>query len=306
MIKPRFAWNRTSGRCQAIITSKTGSNSYKILKELERCQTRNECQEQFNTYLKTLEPRLECADCFDVFPSIETGSVNLVLADLPYGTTHCEWDSVLPLDKLWAEYKRILKSNGIVALTATQPFAWRLCASNPDWFKYEIIWEKPNGTNPLLVKVQPFRVHENVLIFYNGGKTTYNPQMTYGHRTYTGFKDESKTIGEAFTGRGDNKRGLKSRHRENTDGSRYPRSVQFFKQERGNHPTKKPVDLMAWLIRTYTNPGDLVLDNTMGEGTTGIACVREARRFIGIEINSSYFTTAKNDINNEVKRCRSI
>jgi len=228
------------------------------------------------------------SDCFRVFPQIKSGSVDMILADLPYGTTACPWDSVLPLNDLWREYKRILKKKGVVVLTAAQPFTWKLCASNPEWFKYELIWEKPNGTNPMLVKKQPFRVHENILVFAPGS-TTYNPQMTYGHSTYSGFDDPSKGIGEAYNGSG---KGLTSRHRVNTDGSRYPRSVQRFSQDRGGHPTKKPVALMAWLIRTYSNPGDLVLDNTMGEGTTGVACVQEKRSFIGIELNEGYFGKA--------------
>ena len=205
-------------------------------------------------------------DCFKIFPLIKDHTVDMVLADLPYGTTACQWDSVLPLPKLWKEYVRILKPNGIVVLTAAQPFTWRLCASNPDLFKYELIWEKSNGTNPMLVKKQPFRVHENVLVFYKK-QPTYNPQMTYGHSNYSGFDDKTKFIGEVYNGSGDTAKKLTSRHKNNTDGSRYPRSVQRFSQDRSGHPTKKPTDLMAWLIRTYTNPGDLVVDNTMGEGT---------------------------------------
>lgn len=231
-------------------------------------------------------------DCFTVLPQIEDHSLDMILADLPYGTTACSWDSVLPLDKLWGEYKRVIKKNGAIILTAAQPFAWRLCASNPDWFKYEIIWEKPNGTNPMLVKKQPFRTHENVLVFYQK-QPTYNPQMTYGHSNYSGFYDDEKFIGEVYNG--DDKK-LISKHKKNTDGSRYPRSVQKFAQDRSGHPTKKPVELMAWLIRTYTNVGDTVLDNTMGEGTTGIACVKENRKFIGIELNANYFNTSVENI----------
>jgi site-specific DNA-methyltransferase (adenine-specific) len=230
-------------------------------------------------------------DCFKVFPVIKDHTVDMVLADLPYGTTACSWDSVLPLSELWKEYTRILKPNGVAVLTSAQPFTWKLCASNPDLFKYEIIWEKSNGTNPMLVKKQPFRVHENVLVFYEK-QPTYNPQMTYGHSNYSGFDDKTKFIGEVYNGSGDTAKNLTSRHKNNTDGSRYPRSVQKFSQDRSGHPTKKPTDLMAWLIRTYTNPGDLVVDNTMGEGTTGVACVRENRKFIGIELNPVYFNTA--------------
>lgn len=209
----------------------------------------------------------------------------MVLADLPYGTTACKWDSTLDMTRLWAEYKRLLKPNGVVVLTAAQPFTWRLCASNPEWFRYELIWEKSNGTNPLLVRKQPFRCHENILVFYQR-QPTYNPQMTYGHSNYSAFVDEQRSIGEAYGG-------MSSRHQGNTDGSRFPRSVQYFQQERGGkHPTQKPVALMAWLIRTYTDPGELVVDNTMGSGTTGVACQQEGRRFVGIELDETYYATA--------------
>lgn len=237
------------------------------------------------------EVSLWLADCFAVFPAIKPQSVDLILADLPYGTTACPWDSVLPLDKLWQEYARIKKPNTAILLTAAQPFAWRLCASKPEWFKYDIIWEKPNGTNPLLIKQQPFRSHESILVFYER-QPIYHPQMTYGHACSKAFADASKTIGQVYNGVRTQRNRLISRHRANTDGSRYPRSVQRFEQERTGHPTKKPVDLMRWLIRSYSNPGDVVLDNTMGEGTTGIACLHEERRFLGIEQDEGYYTTA--------------
>ena len=231
------------------------------------------------------------ADCFTVFPTLPDGSVDLILADLPYGRTACGWDTPLDLPALWAAYTRLLKPKGAVILTATQPFTWQLCASNPAWFKYELIWQKPNGTNPLLVHKQPFRVHENILVFYQQ-QPTYNPQKTTGHGTSAAFADPSKTLGEAYSG--PKKRGnrLISMHRANTDGTRFPRSVQNFDQERTGHPTKKPVALMAWLIRTYSHPGDLVLDNTMGEGTTGVACLQEGRGFLGMEQDAAYFNTA--------------
>lgn len=256
----------------------------------------NNIQEIINPQWKKDNIALYCEDCFKIFPFVQNGSIDMILADLPYGTTACKWDSVLPLSELWKEYNRIIKPNGAIVLTATHPFTWKLCASNPKMFRYELIWEKSNGTNPLLVKKQPFRVHENILVFYKK-QPTYNPQMTYGHSTYRGFKDESKFIGEVYNGKEDSKH-LISKHKNNTDGSRYPRSVQKFSQDRSGHPTKKPTDLMAWLIRTYTNENETVMDNTMGEGTTGVACVRENRKFIGIEINPEYFNTAIKNISN--------
>lgn len=236
-------------------------------------------------------------DCFKIFPSIEDGSVDLILADLPYGVTACSWDSVLPLDKLWEEYKRIIKSNGAIVLTATQPFTWKLCSSNPYMFKYDIIWEKPNGTNPLLIKKQPFKVHESLLVFYNK-QPTYNPQMTYGSSKYKSYENEDKTLGEVFSGSKEKKQSLISLHRANTDGSRYPRSVIRCPQDRSGHPTKKPVALMSWIINTYTNMGETVLDNTMGEGTTGVASIINNRKFIGMEISKQYFEVAQNSMDN--------
>jgi DNA modification methylase len=237
--------------------------------------------------------KLWCADCFDVLPTMKPCSVDLVLADLPYGVTACDWDTMFPLEQLWKHYERLLKPNAAVILTAVQPFTWQLCASKPDWLKYELIWEKPNGTNPLLTKVRPFNVHETILIF-SPGTPTYHPQMTYGHACAPGFEDASKTIGAAYTGTGPRKQRLISKHRANTDGSRYPRSIQRFAQERGTgQPTKKPVALMQWLVRSYSNAGDLVLDNTMGYGTTGVACIKERRCFWGIEKSAEQYHVAE-------------
>lgn len=235
-------------------------------------------------------------DCFAILPTLESHSIDMILADLPYGVTACSWDSVLSLDLLWKEYKRIIKRNGAIVLTATQPFAWKLCASNSDWFRYEIIWEKPNGTNPLLVAKQPFRCHENILVFYQY-QPTYHPQMMYGKSTYKEFNDSSKSIGEAYAGTANT---LISKHKSNTTGARFPRSVQKFEQDRSGHPTKKPVALMSWLIRTYTEKNERVLDNTMGEGTTAVACVQEQRQCIGIELDSLYFETACRSVEQEM------
>ena len=238
--------------------------------------------------------RLWHADCFDILPNIPDHSVDLIFADLPYGVTACHWDSVLPLDKLWEHYRRIVKKNGVVILSGTQPFTWKLCASNPDWFRYEIIWEKANGTNPLLAKKQPLRVHENVLVFYPK-QPTYNPQMSYGHVQYSGFSDDTKYVGEVYGGE---KNRLISMHQDN-DGSRYPRSIQRFPHDSEGtkgHPTKKPTALMLWLVKTYTNENDMVLDNTMGGGTTGVACAKSKRKFIGIELEKKYFDMAVENI----------
>lgn len=221
-------------------------------------------------------------NCLELLAKVPSASVQLVLTDLPYGTTSCPWDSVIPLDRMWAELLRIGTKNCVFVFTAQQPFTWALCASNPAMFKYELIWEKPNGTSPFQAKVMPMKRHENVLVFARG-KMTYNPQMVEG-KPYTWNSKRSK--GEA------------SRISQVADqpivnqGTRFPGSVLRFNQERGLHPTQKPVALMEWLIRTYSNPGDRVLDITMGSGTTGVAALNTGRCFTGMELSPSYFEVA--------------
>lgn len=222
-------------------------------------------------------------DCFNVLPGIEAGSVSLVLTDLPYGTTACKWDSVLPLDDLWHQLHRVAKPNAVFVFTAQQPFAWVLCASNPAELRYELIWEKPNGTNPFQAKRMPMKKHENVLVFSRGGASTYNPQMTAGKP----YKWNSRRSGGEAGGI------IQSKETPiDNKGTRYPGSVLRFPQERGLHPTQKPVALMEWLIRTYSNPGDIVLDVTMGSGTTGVAAVNAGREFLGVELEQRYYNTA--------------
>ena len=228
-------------------------------------------------------------DCLEILPTLEDNSVDMVLVDLPYGTTACKWDSIIPLDKLWEQYNRICKEDGAMVFTAAQPFTTILAASNLDNFRYEWIWEKPQGTNPMNAKVMPLKSHENILVFYRK-KPVYNPQMWYS-TPYGGFSSEESKIGEVYGS-------AKSKHRDNPEGSRYPKTVLRFKQQKGFHPTQKPIDLMEYLIKTYTNEGETILDNTMGSGTTGVACMNTGRKFIGIEMEEKYFKIAENRINN--------
>lgn len=232
---------------------------------------------------------LYLGNCLDILKEVEDNSVNMVLCDLPYGTTACSWDSIIPLEPLWEQYNRICKENAAMVFTAAQPFTTILAASNIKNFKYEWIWEKPQGTNPMNAKVMPLKSHENILVFYRK-KPTYNPQMWFS-TPYSGFSSETSKIGEVY-----NK--AKSKHRDNPEGSRYPKTILKFKQEKGLHPTQKPVELMRYLIRTYSNKNDTILDNTMGSGTTGVACVLENRKFIGIENDEKYFKVAQNRIEN--------
>jgi site-specific DNA-methyltransferase (adenine-specific) len=232
---------------------------------------------------------LHLGDCLDILPTLADNSVDMVLVDLPYGTTACKWDSIIPLDKLWEQYNRICKEDGAMVFTAAQPFTTILAASNFDNFRYEWIWEKPQGTNPMNVKVMPLKSHENITVFYKK-KPTYNPQMWHS-TPYNGFSSDTSKIGEVYGS-------AKSKHRDNPEGSRYPKTVLKFKQEKGLHPTQKPVALMEYLIKTYSNEGETVLDNCMGSGTTGVACVNTNRDFIGIEMDETYFNISKNRINN--------
>ena len=230
---------------------------------------------------------LKLGECLDKLTEISDASVDMILTDLPYGTTACSWDSIIPLDKLWEQYNRVVKENAAMVFTASQPFTTILASSNIKNFRYEWIWQKPQGTNPMNAKIMPLKSHENILVFYKT-KPTYNPQMTKG-TPYGGFKSETSTIGEVY-GK------AKSVHRNNPEGTRYPKTILKFKQEKGLHPTQKPVPLMEYLIKTYTNEGDVVLDSTMGSGTTGVACLNTSRKFIGIEKDPIYFQKAQERI----------
>jgi DNA modification methylase len=234
---------------------------------------------------------LHMGDCLEILPTIADNSVDMVLVDLPYGTTACKWDSIIPLDKLWEQYNRICKKDGAMVFTAAQPFTTILAASNLENFRYEWIWEKPQGTNPMNAKVMPLKSHENILIFYRK-KPVYNPQMWYS-TPYSGFSSDTSKIGEVYGS-------AKSKHRDNPEGSRYPKTVLRFKQEKGLHPTQKPVDLMEYLIKTYSNEGDTVLDPCMGSGTTGVACMNTGRNFIGIEKEENYYKIAEQRISSTV------
>lgn len=227
---------------------------------------------------------LHHADCFDVFPTLESQSVDMVLADLPYGTTQCAWDSQLPLEALWKAYRRICR--GPVVLFAQSPFDKVLGASNLRQLKYEWIWEKTNATGHLNAKKAPMKAHENVLVFYDR-QPTYNPIKTTGH---------ARKVAKSKSREGSKVYGEQSRLDSYDSTERYPRSVLVYpsdKQQSKLHPTQKPVALCEYLIRTYTNPGDLVLDNCMGSGTTGVACLHTGRRFIGIERDPIHFATAQ-------------
>jgi site-specific DNA-methyltransferase (adenine-specific) len=231
--------------------------------------------------------RLELGDCLEIMPSIPDGSVDLILCDLPYGTTACKWDSVIPFEPLWAQYRRIAKRNAAIVLTASQPFTSALVLSAPDIFKYALVWEKASATGVLDCKFRPLKAHEDIAVFSaagcsNGSKPAmrYEPQMTEG-KPYSTKRNQTETQ-KSFS-----RSNVKRTDTVNT-GTRYPRSVMRFANETGLHPTQKPVALMEYLIRTYTNEGETVLDNCMGSGTTGVACANTGRNLIGIERDDKY------------------
>lgn len=225
--------------------------------------------------------QLHLGDCLEILPTLPAGSVDLVLCDLPYGTTQNKWDSVLPLDVLWREYWRVCK--GAVVLTASQPFTATLTVSGSDAFRYAWVWEKSAATGHLNAKRMPMKLHEDVLVFFLKS-APYNPQ---------GLTPLGKVVRRGGNGGNFGVSGTENFQ----EWTNYPRSILRFSHEgKPVHPTQKPVALMEYLIRTYTNEGDTVLDNTMGSGTTGVACANTGREFIGIEKDPGYFEIAEKRI----------
>ncbi len=216
-------------------------------------------------------------------------SIDMILCDMPYGTTACKWDTIIPFEPLWKEYKRVIKDNGAIVLTASQPFTSKLVMSNIKMFKYEWIWEKTIGTNFMFVKNQPSKKHENILVFYDK-QPTYNIQfedgVPYSDKRTHRYKNESGCDRESIADlmKQGNKIPIKNK------GVRYPSTVQLFSNGNNSnvHPTQKPVALFEYLIKTYTNEGDIILDNCIGSGTTAVACVHLKRHYIGFETSKKY------------------
>lgn len=231
--------------------------------------------------------RLMQGDCLELMADIPDGSVDMVLCDLPYGTTRNKWDAVIPFEPLWAHYKRIVKDNGAIVLFSAEPFTSALIMSNPRMFRYDLIWEKTAAAGHLNSKRMPLRAHENICMFYKR-MPLYNPQFSEG-KPYTATRRSfSSNYGQQSP-----------TTVTNSDGKRYPRSVvraQTHTNGSKLHPTQKPVPLLEYLIKTYTNEGETVLDNCMGSGSTGVACVNTGRHFIGIELDPDYFKIAEERI----------
>ena len=244
---------------------------------------------------------LHLGDCLEVMQGIPDGSVDAVICDPPYGTTACKWDSVIPFEPMWAQLKRIVTPNGAIVLTASQPFTSALVMSNVGMFKYCWVWEKTRPTGHVNAKNKPMKAHEDVAVFSTGttvhasqseSRMIYNPQ---GLQSVNILKKQD-TPGRRAMGAGSTvstRPSTKATHMQTE--TNYPRSIVKISSESMNvHPTQKPVALMEYLIKTYTNAGETVLDFTMGSGTTGVACVNTGRKFIGIEMDPVHFATAKN------------
>jgi site-specific DNA-methyltransferase (adenine-specific) len=229
-------------------------------------------------------------DCLEVMKGIPDGSIDLILCDLPYGTTACKWDTVIPFEPLWAQYKRVIKGNGAIVLFGSEPFSSALRMSNIKQYKYDWVWDKITGRGHLVAKIRPMAQHENIIVF-GQGKIQYNPQMILMDKPQRGKSMESSRtsiMGGKTTGKSE---AIIRTHK-------YPKTI-ITQGVDGKyvHPTQKPVALLEYLIKTYTNEGETVLDNCMGSGSTGVACVNTGRNFIGIELDEGYFKIATDRIN---------
>lgn len=236
-------------------------------------------------------------DCMELMSRIPDGSIDMVLSDLPYGTTRCRWDAPINLQELWKQYRRVVKENGTIVLFSAQPFTTELISSNKAMYRYEWIWRKTQPSGFMNAKKMPLRTHENIEIFYRK-PPTYNPQMTHGHqrKTATAYGTRESDGNSCY--------GREERNYTYDSTDRYPVDVLQYStgdKTKRLHPTQKPVDLLEYLVKTYTNPGETVLDNCMGAGSTGVACLNTGREFVGIELDPEYYQIAKERIEQHVE-----
>lgn len=235
-------------------------------------------------------------DCLELMKDIPDESIDFICCDPPYGTTSIKWDEVLDYGQMWEQYGRIIKPKGVIALFGSQPFSAHLICSKSEWFRYELIWNKNKCGSPGLAKKRPMKTHENILIFYKNAGGTYNPQMEKGDP----YARKSKNP-EGYVGRkNDHGYGMKPRKEFENKGTRYPKSIlnisRDFSAQQQVHPTQKPVPLLEWLIKTYSNEGETVLDNCMGSGSCGVAAINTNRKFIGMEYDDEYYQICKERI----------
>lgn len=241
--------------------------------------------------------KLYKGDCLEIMKEIPDKSIDMILCDLPYGTTSCKWDIIIPFDLLWEQYNRIIKKDGPILLFGSEPFSSKLRMSNIEKYKYDWIWNKKLAGNGILAKKQPLKIHEIVSVF---NSKIYIPQMTKG-------KLRKKMTRNPKVSEINNGDGIK-RTKETFNDEYYPTSIQEFtlaNLRKGRlHPTQKPVELLEYLIKTYTNENEIVLDNCMGSGSTGVACVNINRKFVGIEKEEKYFEIAKERINKHIENIK--
>lgn len=233
-------------------------------------------------------------DCLEGMKLIPDKSIDMILCDLPYGTTACKWDNVIPFEPLWEQYNRIIKNNGAIALTACQPFSSALVLSNINLFKHEWIWQKEQGVGFQVAKYRPMQEHEHVLVF-GKGRLNYHPQMEELNKpTKQNRKSNNGDSGSSPLKYSDNRVSVYT--------EKYPTSIKKFIRDKGLHPTQKPVALFEYLIKTYTNENETVLDNCIGSGTTAIACINTNRNYIGFELDTGYFDIANKRISEHNKQ----
>lgn len=231
-------------------------------------------------------------ECIEEMKKIADKSIDMILCDLPYGTTKNRWDVIIPFEDLWKEYNRIIKDNGAIVLFGNQPFTSKLVMSNEKRFRYSLVWEKNKFSDFLNAKRKPMKIHEDILIFYKK-QPTYNPQYTYG-KPYKRWNTQEAVDKQTNYGKHD-------KNVSQSDGKRLPVTIlQYKRVERPLHPTQKPVNLLEYLIKTYSNENETILDNCMGVGSTGIACINTNRNFIGIELDKTYFNIAKERIGKHI------
>ena len=266
----------------------------RIKKQMEQVELDGQYVSKYDKNLHLDTNRVHLGDCLELMNGIPDKSVDMVLCDLPYGTTACGWDTVIDFNKLWKQYNRIIKDNGAIVLFGSEPFSSNLRMSNIDMYRYDWIWEKSKAGNFMNVKTQPQKIHEDILVFYKDNPT-YNPQMEDSVRISSrnkGKRANANILGTSFD---------KPEYIDN--GKRFPYSIQFYSNQSGElnnvhrlHPTQKPVALFEYLIKTYTNEGDLILDNCIGSGTTAISAINTNRNYIGIELDEEYHKIANNRI----------
>ena len=264
----------------------------RIKEQLLQNELDDNYKSEYNPNIKLDINDIYQGDCLELMNGIPDNSIDMILCDLPYGTTSCFWDEIIPFNKLWKQYKRIVKSNSAIVLFGNQPFTTKLINSHFSGFKYTCVWKKSKCGSPFTAKYKPLTKHEDILIFEkNGGKTKYNPQMEVGtpyKRSFTPNKINNMKFGVS---------GVFA----NNTGTRHPITIfdfpQNWRRQDQIHPTQKPIELFEYLIKTYSDKGDLILDNCIGSGTTAIACINTNRNYIGIELDENYYNIAKNRIN---------